>query len=63
MRDIFLQLTAMDPTRLKIDHGTTSSTNTKIEQKQAHRDKLCSTNTKIEQTQAHRDKLRPIVDL
>jgi hypothetical protein len=63
MRDISLQLTATDPTRLKIDHSPASSTNTKIEQKQAHHDKIRSTDTNIEQTQAHHDKLRPIVDL
>jgi hypothetical protein len=40
MRNIFLQLTATDSTRLKIDHGPTSSKKTKIEQKQVHRDKL-----------------------
>jgi hypothetical protein len=38
MRDIFLQLTATDPTCLKIDHSPTS-TNTKIEQ-----NKLTATN-------------------
>jgi hypothetical protein len=40
MRNIFLQLTATDSTRLKIDHSPTSSKEIKIEQKQVHCDKL-----------------------
>jgi LPS O-antigen subunit length determinant protein (WzzB/FepE family) len=66
MRDIFLQLTATDPTRLKIETAKRPDIfkpNTKIEQKQAHREKLRSTNTIVEQTQVHRDKPRPIVEL
>jgi LPS O-antigen subunit length determinant protein (WzzB/FepE family) len=66
MRDIFLQLIATDPTRLKIETAKRPDIfkpNKKIDQKQAHRKKLRSTNTKVEQTQAHRGKPRPIVEL
>jgi hypothetical protein len=48
MRVIFLQLSATDPTRLKIETAKRPDIfkpNTKIEQKQAHRKTLCSTNT------------------
>jgi hypothetical protein len=37
--------------------------NTKIDQKQAHRETLRSTNIIVEQTQVHRDKPRSIVEL
>jgi hypothetical protein len=68
MRAIFLQLTATDPTRLKIEtaNGLTYSKlkpNTKIDQKQAHRETLRSTNIIVEHTQVHRDKPRSIVEL
>jgi hypothetical protein len=76
MRAIFLQLTATDPTwRLKIktakrpDIFETAKRpdifkpNTKIDQKQAHRETLRSTNIIVEQTQVHRDKPRSIVEL
>jgi LPS O-antigen subunit length determinant protein (WzzB/FepE family) len=66
MCDIFLQLTATDPTRLKIETAKRPDIfkpNTKIEQKQAHRKKLRSTNTKVEEIQAHRNRPRPIVEL
>jgi hypothetical protein len=66
MRDIFLQLTATDPMRLKIETAKRPDIfkpNTKIEQKQAHREKLRSTNTIVEQTQVHGDKPGPIVEL
>jgi hypothetical protein len=37
--------------------------NTKIDQKQAHRETLRSTNIIVEQTQVHRDKPQSIVEL
>jgi hypothetical protein len=58
MRAIFLQLTATDPARLKIEtarhirNGETETfkPNTNIDQKQAHRETLRSTNIIVEQT-------------
>jgi hypothetical protein len=66
MRAIFLQLTATDPTRLKIETAKRPDVfkpNTKIDQKQAQRETLRSTNTIVEQTQVHRGKPRSIVEL
>jgi hypothetical protein len=75
MRAIFLQLTATDPTRLKIETAKRPNIfetakrpgifkpNTKIDQKQAHRKTPRSTNTIVEQTEVHRDKPRSSVEL
>jgi hypothetical protein len=75
MRTIFLQLTATDPARLKIETAKRPDIfetakrpdifkpNTKIDQKQAHRETLRSTNIIVEQTQVHRDKPCYIVEL
>jgi hypothetical protein len=75
MRAIFLQLTATDPMRLKIETAKRPDIfetakrpgifkpNTKIDQKQFHRETLRSTNTIVKQTQVHRDKPRSIVEL
>jgi hypothetical protein len=75
MRAIFLQLTATDPARLKIEtakrpdifetakRADIFKPNTKIDQRQAHRETLRSTNIIVEQTQVHRDKPRSIVEL
>jgi hypothetical protein len=74
MRAIFLQLTATDPMRLKIETAKWPDIlemakrpdifkpNTKIDQKQAHRETLRSANIIVEQTQVHRDKPRSIVE-
>jgi hypothetical protein len=75
MRAIFLQLTATDPRCLKIKTAKQPDIfemakrpdifkpNTKIDQKQAHRETLRSTNIIVEQTQVHHDKSRSIVEL
>jgi hypothetical protein len=72
---IFLQLTATDPARLKIETAKRPDIfetakrpdifkpNTKIDQRQAHRETLRSTNIIVEQAQVHRDKPRSIVKL
>jgi hypothetical protein len=75
MRAIFLQLTATDPMRLKIETAKWPDIfktakrpdifkpNTKIDQKKAHCETLCSTNIIVEETQVHREKPRSIVEL
>jgi hypothetical protein len=61
-------LTATNPTRLTARHIRNGETdtfkpNTKIDQKQSHRETLRSTDIIVEQTQVHRDKPRSIVEL
>jgi hypothetical protein len=74
MRTIFLQLTATDPAHLKIETAKRPDIfetakrpdifkpNTKIDQKQAHRETLRSTNIIVEQTRVHQDNPRSIVE-
>jgi hypothetical protein len=75
MHTIFLQLTATDPARLKIETAKQPDIfekakrpdifkpNTKIDQRQAHRKTLRPSNITVELTQVHCDKPRSIVEL